>query len=113
VGAAQNLLNIGMFAVGVACGLPYLLAAIVAGAVALGASFIANRHWTFHGTDRRVGRQAATYTAVFVAASLGALGVLAFLAEVVELPKILAQALSLALMAPLSYLAQRRLTFGG
>src|SRR4051812_5195913 len=42
VGAAQNLLNVGLFAVGVASGLPYLLAAILAGAVALGASFIAN-----------------------------------------------------------------------
>lgn len=112
VGAAQNLLNLAVFALGVATGVPYLAAAVAAGGIALAASYVANRHWTFADAARQsAGAQAGRYIIVFVGASVGALGVLAFFAEVVSAPKVLAQAAALAIMAPLSYLAQRRFTF--
>ena len=112
VGAAQNLLNIAVFALLVAVGVGYLAAAVVAAVVALLASFLANRAWTFAGApERRATGQVTVYAAIFGAASLGALGLLAFFTEVIGLPKVIGQALSLLLMAPSSYLAQRHFTF--
>lgn len=112
VGTAQNLLNVAVFAALVAGGTPYLLAAVVAAAVAMVASFFANRRWTFSDAqERTTGRQLSEYSAIFVTASLAALAVLAFLTEVGGVPKVAAQALALMTIAPLSFLAQRLITF--
>jgi putative flippase GtrA len=114
VGVTQNVTNIGLFALLVALDLPYLAAAVAAAIVALALSYWLNRTWTFrHAAVRAIPRQATQYMVIFVLASLGAIALLALFTEVAGLPKVLAQALSLATMAPLSYVAQRLLTFRG
>jgi putative flippase GtrA len=111
VGAVQNGLNLCVFAGAVACGVPYLLASVLAAIVALSVSFALNRRWTFPGrTDQTTGR-AIRFVAIWVMVVLLALPVLAVLVDVVHLPRILAQAIVVLIGAPASYAAQRRWTF--
>jgi putative flippase GtrA len=111
VGVAQNGLNLAVFALATAAGIPYAPAAVLAGLVALVASFLANRHWTFMTRDTPIHHQGARYVLVF--ASAVALGLLAltFFVEVAGLPEVAAQAAAILLVAPLSFLVQRSWVF--
>jgi putative flippase GtrA len=111
VGVLQNGLNLAVFALATALGVPYRGAAVVAAIVALLASFLLNRGWTFPGRGARIHHQGARYALVFASAvALGVL-VLTFFVEVAGLPEVAAQAAAILVVAPLSFLVQRAWVF--
>lgn len=112
VGVIQNGLNIGVFAVAVAGGMPFLVASVLAALLALIASFTLNRRWTFPGRTDQTTRRAIRFVTIWITIVLLALPFLAILVDVAHLPKVLAQTLVIIVGAPASYAAQRRWTFG-
>jgi dolichol-phosphate mannosyltransferase len=111
VGVAQNGTNLAVFALFLALGIPFLLAAAIAAVIALALSFALNRTWTFPGTGDRTTGRAARFAAVWLAFVAVALPTLALLVDVAHLPRVPAQALIIFVGAPLSYLIQRHWTF--
>jgi putative flippase GtrA len=111
VGVAQNGTNLGAFALFLALGVPFLLAAAIAAVVALALSFGLHRAWTFPGTADRTTGRAARFAVVWLAFVAVALPTLALLVDVAHLPRIPAQALIIFVGAPLSYFVQRHWTF--
>ena len=111
VGLIQNALNVAVFALATGAGVHYRIAAVVAALAALVVSFAFNRAWTFPGRGGPVHLQGARYALVF--ASAVALGVvlLSLLVEVAGLPEVAAQVVSIVIVAPLSFLAQRMWVF--
>jgi putative flippase GtrA len=111
VGILQNGLNLAVFAAAIALTVPYLLASALAAVVALAMSFFLNRRWTFPGHSTRTATRAARFVTIWVTILLLGLPTLALLVSVAHLPRILAQAIVIAVGAPISYFAQRRWTF--
>lgn len=111
VGLAQNGTNLGAFALLIALGVPFLLAAAAAAVVALALSFVLNRRWTFPGTDDHTTGRAARFALVWLAFVAVALPTLALLVDVAHFPRVPAQALIIFVGAPLSYFVQRFWTF--
>jgi putative flippase GtrA len=111
VGVAQNGTNLAVFALAIALGVPYLLAAVIAAVIALSLSFALNRRWTFPGTNDRSTGRAIRFVAVWLGFLALALPTLALLVEVAHMPRVLSQAIIIFVGAPLSYLIQRRWTF--
>jgi putative flippase GtrA len=111
VGVVQNGLNVTAFALATAVGVGYRAAAVVAGALALVASFLMNRHWTFMGRAAPVGRQAIRYVLVFSGAVAIGVVVLTLLVEEAGMAEIPAQVAAILLVAPLSFVAQRTWVF--
>ena len=111
VGALQNGLNVAVFALATAVGVQYRVAAVLAGLVALVASFLLNRQWTFTSRTAPIHHQGLRYLIVF--ASAVALGVvlLTFFVEVAGLPEVLAQVAAILVVAPVSFLVQRSWVF--
>jgi putative flippase GtrA len=111
VGVLQNGLNVAVFAVATAAGMHYRAAAMLAGVIALVASFLANRQWTFMSRTAPIHHQVARYVLVF--ASAVALGVvlLTFFVEVAGLPEVAAQVAAILVVAPLSFVVQRTWVF--
>jgi putative flippase GtrA len=111
VGVLGYAIQLGSFALLVhALGVAYVLAALIAGLLALVNNFVLNRHWTFGVGHGAVVRQATSYSAisaVFFAAQIAILHLLV----VLGVPKILAEALSVFAIVPANFLAQRRLAF--
>jgi putative flippase GtrA len=109
-GYALNLVVFTILAVGL--GVHHLVAATVAFIVAVTNNFWLNRHWTFKAGDGHAGFQAARFFAVSVVAFLFSLAVLELLVSGLGLPKVLAQALSLAAATPLNFLGNKMWSFG-
>jgi putative flippase GtrA len=111
VGVLQNGLNVAVFALATAVGVQYRVAAVLAGLVALVASFLFNRQWTFTSRTAPIHHQGLRYLIVF--ASAVALGVvlLTFFVEVAGLPEVLAQVAAILVVAPVSFLVQRSWVF--
>ena len=111
VGVLQNGLNVAVFALATAVGVQYRVAAVLAGLVALVASFLLNRQWTFTSRTAPIHHQGLRYLIVF--ASAVALGVvlLTFFVEVAGLPEVLAQVAAILVVAPVSFLVQRSWVF--
>jgi putative flippase GtrA len=111
VGVLQNGLNVATFAVATGLGMHYRSAAVLAAVLALVVSFLLNRHWTFMGHTTPVGRQGIRYLLVFAGAvALGVL-LLTFLVEVSGIPEVPAQVAAILIVAPVSFLVQRRWVF--
>lgn len=111
VGVIQNSLNIAVFAIAVTVGIPFIVASVIAALVALTASFLLNRRWTFPGRSDQTTRRAICFLTIWVSVLLLMLPILAVLVDIVHLPKVLAQASVVIIGAPMSYMAQRRWTF--
>ena len=111
VGALQNGVNICTFALAVAAGVPYLAGSVLAAAVALSVSFFLNLRWTFRGSYDRMKGRAFRFITIWVTIVLMGLPILAILVSVAHLSRILAQAIIIAIGAPISYTAQRRWAF--
>lgn len=110
VGVAQNGINVGAFALAIALGAGWWVAAPVASVVALLVSFVLNRHWTFAETAPARGAL-PRYAVVFATAVLLGLVILGALVEVGGVPEVLGQVIAIAIVAPLSYMAHRRFSF--
>jgi len=113
VGGVQNGLNLAAFALAVAAGVPYILASVLAALVALSVSFVLNLRWTFPGRTGQTTSRAIRYVAIWITMVALGLPFLAILVKVAHLPRVLAQAIMIVIVAPVSYGAQRRWTFGG
>jgi putative flippase GtrA len=111
VGILQNGMNLGVFAVAIAISVPYLAASGLAAAVALSVSFLLNLRWTFRATPSRIAGRAFRFVSIWITIVLLGLPVLAALVSLAHLPRILAQAIVIAIGAPISYTAHRRWTF--
>lgn len=92
--------------------MPYVPAFIAAFLVSALSNFVWNRLWTFPGGTGRAGHQLARFLTV----SAGALGLdlllLSGMVELATVPKLLAAAIAIAVVTPLSFLANKRWSFG-
>ena len=113
VGLIQNALNVAVFALATSIRVNYRIAAVVAAVTALLVSFAFNRAWTFPGRGGPVHHQGARYALVFASAVALGLVVLTVLVEVAGIPEVAAQVVSILIVAPLSFLAQRTWVFRG
>jgi dolichol-phosphate mannosyltransferase len=111
VGASGYVVNLAVYSALVrGAGLPYLAAAVGSFAVAVVSNYVCNRLWTFRHRRGGVGAQAARFLVV----SLSALALnLVFLQALVALGsgEILAQAVAVVLVTPISFLGNRLWSF--
>jgi putative flippase GtrA len=112
VGGAQNGVNLVVFALAVAAGVPYILASVLAATVALSVSFFLNLRWTFSRRTGRTASRAIRFVIIWITIVVLALPILAILVNVAHVPRVLAQAIVILIGAPASYAAQRRWAFG-
>lgn len=112
VGAASYVLNLSLYTLGLAGGLHYLVAAMVAFCVGFAFNFLTNRVWTFGAGDGAVGGQFVRFCCV--AAVMVGLDLLLLRIAIGELgaPKVLAQAVIILFLAPFSFLGNRLWAFG-
>jgi putative flippase GtrA len=111
VGVLQNGLNVAAFALATAAGVHYRVAAVIAGLVALVASFLLNRHWTFISRTAPIHHQGLRYLIVFASAIALGVVLLTFFVEVAGLPEVAAQLTAIIVVAPVSFLVQRSWVF--
>jgi putative flippase GtrA len=112
VGIMQNSLNVAVFAALHGAGASYGVSAVLAAVAAWIASFVAHRGWTFAGSaSGRIGGHVLRYTVVFVGSVLVGLAILTLQVEVLSVPAVLAQAIAIVIVAPASFLTQRRWVF--
>ena len=114
VGASGYVVNLAVFAAAVhVLGIDYRIAPVPAFLISVANNFWWNRHWTFEDArEGHAGFQAARFLAVSVAAFLFSYVVYRLLADSADLPKVLAQAVSIVAATPLSFLAQKLWSFG-
>jgi len=111
VGVFQNGLNVAVFALATGLGMHYRAAAVAAGLLALVASFLLNRRWTFIQRATPIHRQGARYLLVFASAIALGVVLLTFFVEVAGVPEVLAQVAAILVVAPVSFLVQRTWVF--
>jgi putative flippase GtrA len=111
VGGGSYLFNLGMYALGLKLGLHYLTAAVVAYACGYGLNFFLNRHWTFEVGATSARGQFLRFTVVSLVALAIDLILLRTFVEVAGLPRLPAQALAVAIVAPLSFVGNRLWSF--
>jgi putative flippase GtrA len=111
VGLIQNALNVAVFALATGAGVHYRIAAVLAALAALGGELRLQPRVDVPRPRRPVHHQGARYA--LVSARRSALGVvlLSLLVEVAGLPEVAAQVVSIVIVAPLSFLAQRMWVF--
>jgi putative flippase GtrA len=113
VGGSGYVVNIAVFATAVEIGdLHHLVAATLAFLVAVTNNFWWNRHWTFAARDGHAGFQAVRFLAVSVVAFVFAAIVLELLVTSAGLAEIPAQAISIVVATPLSFLGNKLWSFG-
>ena len=111
VGASGYLVNLGVSAIALdTLGLHYLFAASLAFGAAVSHNFVLNRGWTFAARERRARGQAARFVPVSLASLAVGLGVLHLLVDA-GFGELAAQAVSVAVVAPLNFVWNRRWTF--
>jgi putative flippase GtrA len=112
VGASGYVLNLITFTLLLTvAGVHYRVAATGAFLVALANNFFWHRHWTFQAKAGRPGGQAARFVAICVTAFALDLLALSLLVDVAGAPTVASQALTIALVAPLTFLANKHWTF--
>ena len=113
VGGSGYVVNIAVFSLAVAVGeLHHLIAATLAFLVAVTNNFWWNRHWTFAARDGHAGFQAARFLVVSVVAFVFAATVLELLVSRAGMAEIPAQAISIVVATPLSFLGNKLWSFG-
>ena len=113
VGASGYVVNLCVFALCVeVLQIHHLLAAAAAFVVAVTNNFWWNRHWTFAARDGRAGFQAARFLIVSVVAFVFAATVLELLVSSAGMAEIPAQAISIVVATPLSFLGNKIWSFG-
>ena len=114
VGASGYVVNLAVFAALVpGAGIDYRLGATGAFLVAVANNFVWNRRWTFRARAGRRRHQAARFLTVSVVAFLVGLGLLHLLVEGAGMAELPAQALSIVLATPLSFVGNKLWSFAG
>lgn len=113
VGGSGYVVNLAVFSFAVAVGdLHHLVAATLAFLVAVTNNFWWNRSWTFAARGGHAGFQAARFLVVSVVAFVFAATVLELLVTGADLAEIPAQAISIVVATPLSFLGNKIWSFG-
>ena len=114
VGMSGVVLNMATFAVLVeVVDIDFRIAGVLAFSVAVLNNFLWHRGWTFAARTGHAGFQAARFTTVSVTAFVVGIGLLWLLVEAFGVPEVGAQAISLAIAAPLTFLVNRFWSFRG
>ena len=112
VGASGYVVNLIVFTFSIeVLGVHHIAAATFAFCIAVTNNFWWNRHWTFSARDGHAGFQAARFFTVSVCAFLIQLVMLETLISVFGVPKVLAQACSLALATPVNFIGNKLWSF--
>jgi dolichol-phosphate mannosyltransferase len=113
VGASGYIVNLAVFALSVhGIGIDYKLAAVIAFAVSVLNNFWWNRHWTFRAQrEAHPVEQAVKFFAISLVAFGFSYVVLISLVDGAGLPKVVAQAISIAAATPLSFVGQKLWSF--
>ena len=112
VGGSGYAVNLTVFAVCThVLDLGYVLAATLAFVIAVTNNFWWNRRWTFRVRSGRAGFQVTRFFAVSIAAFLFATCLLALLVDVAGVPKVAAQAMSIAAATPLNFIGNKMWSF--
>ena len=111
VGVSGYVVNLAVYWVALRAGLDYRAAATLAFAVALINNFVWNRLWTFPDSTGAIGGQAARFVVVSTAAFLLSLALLSVLVRDLAAPKLLAQAVAIVAVTPISFLANKLWSF--
>jgi putative flippase GtrA len=112
VGLSGYVVNLAVFTFSLkVLGVHHIAAATIAFGVAVTNNFWWNRHWTFAARDGHAGFQAARFFTISVAAFLIQVTILEILVTGPELPKVLAQAVSLALATPVNFVGNKMWSF--
>jgi len=114
VGAGGYVVNLATFALLVhGARVDYRAAAVLAFLVAVAHNFVWNRRWTFGAAGPGILRQAGRFLAVSaLAAGLG-VAILTGLVDGLHREAVVAQAVAVVAVTPLSFLGNRRWTFAG
>jgi dolichol-phosphate mannosyltransferase len=111
VGASGYIVNLAVYWIGLRSGLEYRAAATAAFAVALVNNFGWNRVWTFRDAAGPLHGQAFRFVVVSVAAFLVSLALLSVLVRDIGMTKLLAQAIAIVAVTPVSFLANKLWSF--
>jgi dolichol-phosphate mannosyltransferase len=112
VGFSGYIVNLAVFTFSIAIlDVHYVMAATFAFAVAVTNNFWWNRHWTFAARGGHAGFQAARFFAVSISAFLIQIAILELLISSADVPKVAAQALSLALATPVNFIGNKLWSF--
>jgi dolichol-phosphate mannosyltransferase len=112
VGISGYIANLGTFAVGVhAVSLDYRLAATASFVVAVSNNFVWHRLWTFAAADGQWTTQGTRFLAVSFLAFVTSVVILQGLVSVLGLEKVLAQAIALAAVVPVSFVCNKIWSF--
>jgi putative flippase GtrA len=111
VGGASYAINISLYAAFVATGIHYLIAAVLAYVIGFSFNFLANRHWTFAAADQGIERQFVRFTVLAGVILALDLGLLRIAIGVIGAPPVLAQAVVILLLAPVSFAGNRLWSF--
>ena len=112
VGATGYAVNLATFTVCLKqLGFDYRLAATAAFLVAVTSNFVWNRRWTFEPSPRARHLQVLRFFTVSAVAFVLSLGLLQLLVEPGGLPHVLAQALSVAMVTPVTFAGNKLWTF--
>lgn len=111
VGASGYAINLAVFR-GADALMPYVPAFAIAFAVSAASNFMWNRTWTFAGADGRPHHQLARFLTVSLAALATDLAILSGLVELAGAGKLIAAAVAIALVTPLSFLGNKHWSFG-
>ena len=111
VGGTSYVLNLGLYSLALLLGLHYLMAATIAFCLGFAFNFLTNRSWTFEAGAGAVRGQFLRFCVV--AAVILGLDLLLLRLAVGELgvPSVLAQAIVILLLAPLSFAGNRLWAF--
>ena len=112
VGGSGYVVNLVVFTIAFkGLGFHHIAAATLAFLVAVFNNFWWNRHWTFGARKGHAGFQAARFFAVSVVAFFFALGVLELLVSQTDMPKLVAQAISIVVATPLNFIGNKMWSF--
>ena len=112
VGLSGYVVNLAVFTFSLkVLGVHHIAAATMAFGVAVTNNFWWNRHWTFTARHGHAGFQAARFFTVSVVAFLLQVTILEILVTGPELPKVLAQAISLVLATPVNFVGNKMWSF--
>src|SRR3954465_6990322 len=108
VGLSGYVVNLAVFTFSLkVLSVHHIAAAPIAFAVAVTNNFWWNRHWTFAAGEGHAGFQAARFFTVSVVAFLIQVALLELLISSAGMPKVLAQAVSLALATPVNFVGNK------
>jgi dolichol-phosphate mannosyltransferase len=112
VGLSGYVVNLAVFTFALkVLSVHHIAAATLAFLVAVFNNFWWNRHWTFAARGGHAGFQAARFFTVSVIAFLIQVTILEILVTGPELPKVLAQAISLVLATPVNFVGNKLWSF--